>query len=45
MFEHIQLPNFEQEVLPHLDAAYNCGDCPLSIASKTECNPTAQLAV
>ena len=23
MFEHIQLPNFEQEVLPHLDAAYN----------------------
>jgi RNA polymerase sigma-70 factor, ECF subfamily len=23
MFEHNQLPNFEQAVLPHLDAAYN----------------------
>ena len=23
MFEHNQLPNFEQDVLPHLDAAYN----------------------
>jgi len=23
MFEHNQLPNFEQTVLPHLDAAYN----------------------
>jgi RNA polymerase sigma-70 factor (ECF subfamily) len=23
MFEHNQLPNFEQDVLPHIDAAYN----------------------
>jgi len=23
MFEHNQIPNFEQDVLPHLDAAYN----------------------
>src|SRR5580704_15324161 len=23
MFEHNQVPNFEQDVLPHLDAAYN----------------------
>jgi len=23
MSEHNQIPNFEQDVLPHLDAAYN----------------------